>query len=883
MHSVYIPILKKITRDFRFETRKKYDQYSSEILKCYTETSAQSDYLDDLTLLAAGWQFSIFSNNTYRIEKYEKLINLLIKEHGKEYFNEDMNQKLDDLYKTSKGADSGKSYIQLGSRQFITDILKLYPFSSKAAGYNTDITFLKSIKTGYPLNKNFRVLFPLYFCLLSKQFDFPDNDTMALVNIRNLLLFTEDDWEINRLINEEIISIFSTYFIMDCSERRYLYTDMDFIYDQLEENSPEDLLPCCEKDQIKSDLQKNRESLEILLATQNVINSSSESEIRLALFERVFYNRRRSFENKKETALELFLRTKETFKTVPVNTKKPGEIYYPKQEFKNTLNSEASVAACMYMLIKEMSFDELKKVFHINEEKKESFSQAENWKPYCETLGFSLTETEKQSFSEKDNTLLEQMMAFLYMETMAYTGKQKDSKNKFDFLSLMTPYFSKIFIEDAASVFTQDFFWWTRMETALHTASRSQNFCDNLTDRANEILDSNYLNLPQDFKSTRYESLYRLTSTAFIDNLTDLSSIQNPSLLITALYRLSRIEPDYKESCIALLNLLREIQKEYIPVFFDKNTKKWNADAEKNQKILHEIDSGFLINNIYQHFYPFSSMDAIKHYEGELYLRRPKIHITIFPETDYQFLISETNKIILDHRATNKFQMHSRSLYYDRCMDVHSGENRTVVHLLKPQNWKDLLNTIEDAFFRIFTDISDNTDLWSNTEPIIFNNEKEPQEAFLSLIDLITNLLFQHFDSITEEDLNIISLGNVYQEANEFFEKNNSEILKKTEENGVKDFSEKELDDLKNKLRTQVFTGFFCSAVEKLKKKVQDAKPEYDEVFTETLRNFLNILFLTYTAEEDIINGEDFIIENQGAVSLYLILISLRFSHKFFK
>jgi len=315
----------------------------------------------------------------------------------------------------------------------------------------------------------------------------------------------------------------------------------------------------------------------------------------------------------------------------------------------------------------------------------------------------------------------------------------------------------------------------------------------------------------------------------FDNSLLDITDLKDRSLIIELLFRFSRTEPEFKENIIAMLNHLREIQKEFLPVYYDSKKRCYNQDAIENQKKVRNLDKGFFIPAIYQNLYPFNTEEFIKKYNEQKYFCRHNIECRLFQESGDVYYIDDKNRIKKNYRETNKKAMYTRYLYLDRNNYVHNSTSRTINELLKPEKLQDLLFTLAD--FLLYLESDSNRYKDDKIKSAIANDK------FFSTQNEICT------ESIRKE---CITLAGILMKIKGF---ETDEISCSTIENYASELKQNETVD-------------YTSEISK------------NEFLRERLNRLLSIVFLTY--EPDFNSPSiDFLIEHKMQVLLYITSVTL--------
>lgn len=841
--------------------KEKLGKYVNEIWTIYKEDEPD-DYFEKLLLLGLGSQLAYLTKH-YREEKIKKELCKVIEEDGKNYFDENMNHIINMVESGLESKGNNLSFMDEidFSQTFLTDFC-----SDNYPDYRKIISNLHFIKSGLFKQDNFTICFPLYFLILGMFYDFPDMDAYAVINLINYYILVSEKDRLDR-INLEIERAFNLYIEVDFSERRYLYTDLPFIYSKIVEKKEKEpgkgVFTIVSKNStpitfniksgIRSELQTVSKSIEFLLSLDNILNPNEKNEMRLVLFERVFYNRRRLEEenSKKESEIALMLQTPYGFFKIPESTKihhesalslftKATSIFKTIDEidkiefsknlsdqnniYQGTLNLEHGVAICLYMLLKEMSFDDIKKIFSDSKDSDEILELKKHLLGDTAITKIENTETTE----ENKKTLLEQMLFFMYWEICGYSNQENkvkenpveeklhnsqiinDSPLSFD--RILNPFVN--FDDDNTKdvmqriMMTQGIslkklveyrvpFWW------------KNNFVNILNYHA--------------FKSHFYSE----NNTNFFDQIIDISEIKDTSLIVELLFRFSRIEPEFKENIISMLNHLRETQKAIFPVYYDSAIKGYNSEAIENQKKVQSIDSGFWIASIYQSIFPFNTEEAISKYKKEETLCRNIINCKLFQESDVVLEKDDKERIRQNYRETNKIAMYTRYLYLDRNIYVHEGSNRTIKELLKPNKEKDLLLTLSD----ILTYLDSDAERYKNDTL---------KRGFVNLplsYEKCKNYIKNECKSLAS----IIMKINTY-EANEI--------------------TSSAIETFSNSLPASSKIDYNCELAK-------------NEFLKERLERLLNIIFLTYKPDFNS-HSIDFLIEYKRQILLYIISVTFK-------
>ena len=177
---------------------------------------------------------------------------------------------------------------------------------------------------------------------------------------------------------------------------------------------------------------------------------------------------------------------------------------------------------------------------------------------------------------------------------------------------------------------------------------------------------------------------------------------------ILLIFNLSRIEPVSKEYLINEINYIREKQLELLHVDLkhpnnneeeqceNADIDSYNEQSLNNRKKLKKIDCGFVLRTYAQKIYPLS-LFAFR--DKGVFLRgfERKITCKLFWETDNVYTQIGTRES-LDWFSINKSGLTTRYLYRDRNAYYHHKGYASVVALLKPQRWKQLLFALGEFY-----------------------------------------------------------------------------------------------------------------------------------------------------------------------------------------
>ena len=823
-----------------------------------------SNYFEKLSLLGLGTQLALLTNH-HKSDWFRKELCYLISNEGKNYFNDDMSLWIDMV---ATGLESNGNNISfLDDIDFTSTFLTDFS-SGKYPNYQHIPINLRSIANGRFTQANLSICFGLYFTIMGLCFDFPDNDIKTIIDLLNYYILIPENERLNRF-NLELERFFSNFINIDFSERRYFYTDLPFIYTKIaekKEKSDDEITVITNNGQtiktkirkgILSEFQTVSRSLELLLSLENNLNPTEENKMRLILFERVFYNKRRMRqensrkENKiflmqqtpygmfkvpehtklhNESALALFEEAISVFKSISEeNQQELGKNLYGKESiYSKTLNLEHGVAICLYMLLKEMSFDDVKTIFYTPKEIENTglmnklLDQIENT---------NKTQPDEVTWTDK-TTLLEQMLFFMFWEICGYANSEsKDKEHQFeswlknqnilndsalDFTTCFHPFrdfqkpeilqtIQQLKIPFNLAVTYRNPFWW----------KQQLKFILNWNAMKNHLNPSNFSN----------------NEIAFDDNILNISDLKDNSLLVELLFRFSRTEPEFKENIIAILNHLREVQKEKFPVYFDKKEKCYNQDALDNQKKIKDLDRGFWIPAIYQSIYPFNTEVFIQKY-GKKFFCRNIIECRLFNESGDVLYYDDKNRILKNYRETNKNAMYTRYLYLDRNNYVHNGTSRTIKELLKPEKYKDLLLTLADILLYLDSDSKRYID------------------------DKIKNFIAQN---VLFSSMNEVCTESIRKEC-------------KTLASLIMKIKEAEPDEI-----TISVIEEFAARIKQNDKLDYSSEISRNEYLMERLSRLLNIIFLTYEPDFNS-HSIDFLIEHKTQILLYIASVTYKLS-----
>ena len=860
MTEASINFFKNINTKIISADKEKLGKYINEIWTIYKEDEPD-DYFEKLLLLGLGSQLAYLTKH-YREEKIKRELCKVIEEDGKNYFDENMNHIINMVESGLESKGNNLSFMDEidFSQTFLTDFC-----SDNYPDYRKIISNLHFIKSGLFKQNNFNICFPLYFLILGMFYDFPDMDAYSVINLLNYYILIPEKDRLDR-INLEIERSFNLYIQVDFSERRYLYTDLPFIYSKIAEKKEkepdkgvfkivsENSAPIIFniKSGIRSELQTVSKSIEFLLSLDNILNPNEKNEMRLVLFERVFYNRRRLEEenSKKESEIALMLKTPFGFYSVPENVKihhekalslflraisifkniekeNPLEIRKifsgQKNIYQGTLNLEHGVAICLYMLLKEMSFDDIKKIFSDSKDSDEILELKKHLLGDTAITKIENTETTE----ENKKTLLEQMLFFMYWEICGYSNKENKVKENPIEGWLKNPYVGQ----------TQNLVF----DDAFHPYSDFQNPYKNL--KMQELMMFQRLSFKQvvEFRDpfwwkrilpilqmNAFSSHFELLNKKdYFEDELDISEIKDTSLIVELLFRFSRIEPEFKENIISMLNHLRETQKALFPVYYDSAIKAYNPEAIENQKKIQAIDTGFWIASLYQSIFPFNTEEAIEKNHKEELLCRYIINCKLFQESDVVLEKDDKERIRQNYRETNKIAMFTRYLYLDRNIYVHEGSNRTIKELLKPNKVKDLLITLAD----ILTYLDFDSERYK---------DDKMKKGFTNL-----PLSYDICKNYIKKECKILA----------------SIIMK------INDYKENEI--------TSSSIEEFSNSLQASSKLDYNCKLAKNELLKERLERLLNIIFLTYKPDFNS-HSIDFLIEYKRQILLYIISVTFK-------
>ncbi len=861
MTEASLNFFKNISTKIISADKDKLGKYVNEIWTIYKDDEPD-DYFEKLLLLGLGSQLAYLTKH-YREEKIKKELCKVIEEDGKNYFDENMNHiiKMVESGLESKGNNlSFMDEIDF-SQTFLTDFC-----SDNYPEYKNIILNLRSIKSGYFKENNFTICFALYFNILGMFYDFPDMDAYSLIELINYYILIPKKNRLDR-INLEIERSFNLYIQVDFSERRYLYTDLPFIYSKIAEKKEkepdkgvfkivsENSAPIIFniKSGIRSELQTVSKSIEFLLSLDNILNPNEKNEMRLVLFERVFYNRRRLEEenSKKESEIALMLKTPYGFFKIPESTKIHNEsalslftkaisifktiekedqlesgknLFGQDNIYQGTLNLEHGVAICLYMLLKEMSFDDVKQIFS-NSKDSDVILNLKN-----HLLGDTgiIQIQSKESTEENKKTLLEQMLFFMYWEICGYSnqetkGKENPLEEKLHDTQIIND--SSLSFDKMLNPFVNFEDDLTKVEMQKMIMTRGISFKKLVEYRVPFWWKNTFISI---LNWHAYKShLNSEDNKNFFDQIIDISEIKDTSLIVELLFRFSRIEPEFKENIISMLNHLRETQKALFPVYYDSAIKAYNPEAIENQKKIQAIDSGFWIASLYQSIFPFNTEEAIEKNNKEELLCRYIINCKLFQESDVVLEKDDKERIRQNYRESNKIAMFTRYLYLDRNVYVHEGSNRTIKELLKANKEKDLLLTLADIL------------TYLDTDPERYKNDST-KRGFANL-----PLSYEKCKNYIKNECKTLA-----------------SIILKIQGYEVKEITSAAIEEFSNKLPPASRLDYNCDLAK-------------NEFLKERLDRLLNIIFLTYKPDF-YSHSIDFLIEYKRHILLYIISVTFK-------
>jgi hypothetical protein len=496
------------------------------------------------------------------------------------------------------------------------------------------------------------------------------NLTKKLIELIYYLSFDEKTEEHYKLLNKIYIHYFYYFTRINFYPKTNIHTDLEKIQSQVKNT--------IYNKRMKTFLFNNPLSfMESYFFYEHILRPSEKSELMYSLYGKIFYNiDKLSFNDSSEepTGLDSIHLFKKTIKV-----------------FGSELTNNPGIVAFLYLLIKEMSEDEILSIFpnkktnlqtkHENYDLELVIEQLKKINPetrnensdYYDYVKYLLTElkTKKSNINNNNNILKDEIQ---------FTNNLKLVQNLIYF-----------------AVWEKVSYYITNL---MVNSNKSQEEAD--IERVNLLI--SFFNPIMECKLkmpsiSKQFKVYTHTAKAFSFEMTEeyifkelnVKKIKSNTLLVNLLINLSKTELNSKAGLINQINLLRETQKKFYPIDFNKNKQL----ARKNQKKIHAIDKGFKIPDFIQHIYPFSipelyTVNGINN--GPLLIR--EVNCKLFYESDFH--VYKQNSIQIDYKKTNALGLKTRYLFQDRNAATHYANQNNINNLLKPKNWKDLLYALED-------------------------------------------------------------------------------------------------------------------------------------------------------------------------------------------
>lgn len=183
------------------------------------------------------------------------------------------------------------------------------------------------------------------------------------------------------------------------------------------------------------------------------------------------------------------------------------------------------------------------------------------------------------------------------------------------------------------------------------------------------------------------------------------------------IFNLSRTEHN-KEYLFNIINYLREKQVNSLHIDIIRHDNRedcqcevddiddYNEQSLKNRSKLQKIDCGFILEKYAQKIYPLS-LSGFRNRGIFTKGFERKITCKLFWETDNEFSKKGT-KESFNWPLINKKGLTTRYLYRDRNAYSHHTGFANVISLLKPHNWENLLKVLGDFHYLL------NRDLWAH-------------------------------------------------------------------------------------------------------------------------------------------------------------------------
>ena len=443
-----------------------------------------------------------------------------------------------------------------------------------------------------------------------------------------------------------------------------------------------------------------------------------------ALLRKVFLNKMDIIQNNDKRNLEMANYCKDKDFLPPIQDDlylSPAELFFrAKKVFKDDFDKNPSVVICLYMLLKEMSLEEIQLVFP----NKKSVLQLEQEIFDLKSVPARLQkyedipdEIKKQNgnefrrlFENYAEDLLDVSRQMLKEKIRKNDEAEKTFKSDLHLIKLLL----FLALQDKFGIHYD--YYGVDYESYADDANVRTKFYDIFQN----IFQLELRNWTDDDEMTRIlnfaaEKMGFQKENPFL--IKDFENQDDNSADLILLFNLSRIHRESREHLINLMNYLREYQKTVLPInrlkLYDDDGEKYTADEiennrkklKENLKTLSEIDCGFTVKNFWQDFYPFSSNEfferlkvnqktEIPYVRGKTNFFMRDLVCKFVSESDREYCNSYFS---IDYEKCNKKSLTTRYLYKDRNVVTHFGEYDVIASLLKPKYWKNLIK----AFFDI--------------------------------------------------------------------------------------------------------------------------------------------------------------------------------------
>ena len=512
--------------------------------------------------------------------------------------------------------------------------------------------------------------------------------------------FQKDD-DYDKWVDSEIEEIIKAYFSHNHEPRDLFHTDHDYIQDYLANClfTEEKINEIKEKyDPISEFIETSRCMLDpealstISPEEKNIMFKKTKRKIQnletMYSF-RVMYPRE-SYTNKKKFVYEreMDLYDRVLFNKIKIFSNKLTDTRYLEPEdfinvFKNVIIKEQpltkAVYMALYLAIKEMGWIQFQLVFPKikNDDQKnyninnlmffgDFINNAKIGQHFKATVLNEIKKTMKeeenniQTMSQTDKTFLKGLLFVCMWEKSSY-------RKRFD--------------QDTEKIYKQD------------------NTKKNPNEIMNEVVDyRSGDNIHRLFKKATIENLHKVLKEAtklleMSESGLDFSKFKFDDNFIYSediifiLYNFSRIERESIPNIINIINLLRERQKNILPIGSGKSYKK------ENQNKLKYIDIGFNIPHFKRKLPELKNIKSLQWAGWNGHLIVTPVTCKFICETDR--ILSEKGEI--DYIANNKKAINTTYLYKIRNQATHYSSDESIGHLLKPEKIRQLIIILLEA------------------------------------------------------------------------------------------------------------------------------------------------------------------------------------------